>query len=124
MAKYRVTANERSDVPNRDAYAVSVRVVRDGEDLGLWQTWISGPSDMAIDRHGAITKSQRRRIAAELLAAGIESAVRSGTIRTRWQAEIEVLDVTPHHAIAAYADRTLRAVPDFQPGDLIREFDI
>jgi hypothetical protein len=77
MATYTVTADDRSHIPDRDACAVTVRVHRGDEDLGLFQTWVSGIADSEIDgsRRPAITKLQRRRIAAELLT---EADLRAG----------------------------------------------
>lgn len=126
MSTYVVTGDGRTDLPDRDAYAVTVRVARDGTDLGLWQTWISGMSDAEVDRHSRprITKLQRRRIAAELLAEGLEAEAHAGRLRDEWQLEVTVLDPTSAGAIVGYATRASRPVPDFSESETIRSFEV
>jgi hypothetical protein len=121
---FNVIGDERTHMPDRDAFAVTVRVDRDGVDLGLWQTWISGIADVEIDRHTqpSITKLQRRRIAAELLADSIEEDARAGRIRDEWQLDVTVLEPTTVSAITAYARSRTSPVPDFRAGELIRSF--
>jgi len=125
MAKYTITADGRTQLPDRDAYAVTVRVQCDGTDLGLWQTWISGMADVAIDSQSqpSITKLQRRHIAAELLADSIEAEARAGRLRDGWQLEVTVLDNTTDQAVIGYAARSPRPARDFHEGDVIRTFE-
>lgn len=124
MASYKITADGRTDLPDRDAYAVTVRVECDSTDLGLWQTWISGIADVEIDGHSRppITRLQRRRIAAELLADAIEAEARAGRLRDKWQLEVTVLVPAAAQAIIGYATRSTRPAPDFREGDTVRTF--
>lgn len=125
MEEFKITADERMHLPDRDAYAVTVRVERDGTDLGLWQTWISGIADMEVDRHTqpSITRLQRRRIAAELLADAIEADARAGRLRAEWQLDVTVVEQTTPRAIIGHATRNARPAPDFRAGDTIRAFN-
>lgn len=124
MTTYTITADERSHIPGRDAYAVTVRVHHGDEDLGLFQTWISGIADSEIDRfrRPAITKLQRRRIAAELLADEIAMSANDGSLRTAWEEQVEVIPIDPR-SIVARAAESLRPYPDFRAGDLIATFE-
>ncbi len=124
MTTYTITADGRMHLPDRDAYAVTVRVDRDGTDLGLWQTWISGMADVEIDREAqlSVTKLQRRRIAAELLADTVEAEARAGRLRDAWQIEVTVLEPTTAPAVIGYAAHSLRPAPDFCEGEVIRTF--
>lgn len=126
MARYEIKIDERTEVPSRDAYAITLRVQRDQTDLGLWQTWVSGVSDVEIDRHSqpSITKAQRRRIAAELLADAIEDEARQGLLRDAWQLEVTVCPATTAMQIIEFATKSVRPVPDFQAGDTIRRFEL
>lgn len=125
MASYKITADGGTLVAGRDAYAVTVRVERDEADLGLWQTWISGIADVEIDRQSQplITKLQRRRIAAELLADILEADARAGHLRDSWQPDATVLEPTSAQAIIAYAARSALPAPDFREGDTLRAFE-
>lgn len=126
MTNYTITADGRTHLSDRDAYAVTVRVECDGTSLGLWQTWISGMADMEIDSQSrpSITDLQRRRIAAEMLAEALEAEARSGRLRDAWQLEITVLEPTTAQTVVDYWARSSRPVPDFREGDLIRIFDL
>lgn len=125
MTTYTITADGRTHLPDRDAYAVTVRVDCGGTDLGLWQTWISGMADVEIDRQSqpSITKLQRRRIAAELLADMVEAEARAGRLRDAWQLEVTVLEPTTAQAVIGYAAHEARPTPDFREGDVIRTFE-
>jgi hypothetical protein len=124
MARYAVTADGRSEVSNRDAYAITVRVHRDGSDLGLFQVWVSGIADLALERDTQthLTKLQRRRLGAELLADIIESEARAGRLRDQWEIEVALFDFDPD-AIRRRAVQLTRPPLDFADGDLIHEFD-
>lgn len=126
MATYEITADERSYLPDRDAYAVTVRVGCDGTDLGLWQTWVSGIAEMQVDDHAqtSITKLQRRRIAAELLGKAIEEQARAGQLRNVWQLDVTVVEETSAQAIIEYATRGMSPPQDFRAGDVIHSFEV
>jgi len=125
MTTYTITADGRMHLPDRDAYAVTVRVDREGADLGLWQTWISGMADVEIDRQAqpSITQLQRRHIAAELLADTIEAEARAGRLRDAWQIDVAVLEPTTASAVIGNAANSPRPAPDFRDGEVVRTFE-
>lgn len=124
MSYYSISAHDCTPVPNRDACSVAVRVTRDEVSVGLYHTWISGIADAEITRHHrpSITKLQRRRLAAELLAEAIRERVDGGNLRECWQVEVEVIEIAASAIIARATDASPRFVPDFDPKDILLTF--
>lgn len=93
MARFVVTFESRGLVSGVDAKALTVRVSRDGEMLGLFATEFSG-IDLATRVPRRISTSLVWARAAELLVERIAEDARTRRLRTEWAAPVVQVPVS------------------------------
>lgn len=123
MPQYTITVDDRlGRVPDRDATAITVRIHCDDNDLGLYQTWITGPQQMTFDRLQAPTTTRQfHRLVADRLALNIKGLAEDDQLRSEWAADVEHLPVDVDAVIASVRSM-VRPVPDLKAGDVLLDF--
>lgn len=122
MSEYIVTYEWQGRLPDRDAFHLTVRVSRDGDDLGQFQTWVSGVA-LATVAQLNVTSRQFWRLLAEHLGGAIEHAVRAGELRDLYDMKVDVLPVDLSEVFAA-AKHATRVIPDLHDGDVVGTFRV